>query len=115
MAALDQPLMRAGTVVPDDQIAADLDEIARALAGQRRRRRAGAEQRDRERPDAAGGGTDGARSSAAVEGTAAVDAATVAMKSLRFTTSLPLAARGNVGPTAENRQVVRRQSLAGGP
>ena len=31
MAALDQAMMRAGAVIPDDEIAADLDEVARAL------------------------------------------------------------------------------------
>ena len=49
MAALDQPMMRAGTVIPDDQIGADLDQVAGALPRQRRRRRAGAEQRDGQR------------------------------------------------------------------
>ena len=49
MAALDQAVMRAGTVIPDDQIAADLDEIPRALSRQGRSGRAGAEQRDAQR------------------------------------------------------------------
>ena len=49
MAALQQPVMRAGPVVPDDHIVADLDEVAGALTIQRRRRGAGAEQRDAER------------------------------------------------------------------
>ena len=49
MTALQQPVMRAGSVVPDDEIAADFDEIAGALTLQRRRWRAGAEQRDAER------------------------------------------------------------------
>ena len=40
MAALQQPVMRTGSVVPDDHIVADLDEIARALTVQRRRWRA---------------------------------------------------------------------------
>ena len=41
--------MRARTVVPDDEIVADLDEVARALPDQRRRRRSGPKQRDRQR------------------------------------------------------------------
>ena len=49
MAALQQPVMRAGSVVPDDHVVADLDQIAGALTVQRRRWRAGAEQRDAER------------------------------------------------------------------
>ena len=49
MAALDQPVMRARTVIPDDEIAADFDEISGALPRQRRRGRAGAEQRDGQR------------------------------------------------------------------
>ncbi len=49
MAALQQPVMRPGSVVPDDHIVADLDEITGALTVQRRRRGAGAEQRDAER------------------------------------------------------------------
>ena len=77
-----------GAVVPHDEVAADLDEIARALAVSDG---AGVPVPSRVIVSGrrAGGGTDGARSWAAVEGTAAVDAATVAMKSLRFTTSLP--------------------------
>jgi len=31
MAALDQPMVRAGAVIPDDQIVADLDQVSRAL------------------------------------------------------------------------------------
>jgi hypothetical protein len=48
-AAFDQPLVRAGAVIPDDHVAADFDQVAGALARQRRRRRAGAEQRHRYR------------------------------------------------------------------
>ena len=43
-AALDQPVMGAGTVVENERFAANLDEVAGALALERRRRRAGSEQ-----------------------------------------------------------------------
>src|SRR2546427_1079944 len=49
MAALKQSVMRTGSVGPDDHIVADLDEIAGTLTIQRRRWRAGAEQRDADR------------------------------------------------------------------
>jgi hypothetical protein len=48
-AGLQQPVMRTGSVVPHNHVAADLDEIARTLTVERRRRRAGAEQGDAER------------------------------------------------------------------
>ncbi len=41
-----QPMMRARTVVHDEQVVADVDEVAGALPLERRRRRAGSEQRD---------------------------------------------------------------------
>ena len=43
-AGLEQPMVRAGTVIEHDHVAADVEQIAGALAGQRRRGRAGAEQ-----------------------------------------------------------------------
>ena len=46
MAALEQPMVGARAVVHHDEVAADLEEIARALAAERRRGRAGSEQRD---------------------------------------------------------------------
>ena len=46
MPALDEPVVGAGAVVHHDKVAADLEEVAGALPRQRRRRRAGAEQRD---------------------------------------------------------------------
>jgi hypothetical protein len=49
MAALQQAVMRTRSVVPDDQVVADFDEIAGALSCERRRWRAGAEQGDAER------------------------------------------------------------------
>ena len=49
VSALDQPLMRAGAVIPHDEIRADLDQITRTLSLQGGCGRSGAEQRDRER------------------------------------------------------------------
>src|SRR5262249_55250241 len=46
VAALQEPVMRAWPMIPDDQIVADFDQVARALTLERRRRRAGAEQCD---------------------------------------------------------------------
>jgi hypothetical protein len=46
MAAFDQPMMRARAMVHDEEIAADLEEIAGTLARQRRRGRSGAKQRN---------------------------------------------------------------------
>ena len=83
MPALDQALMRAWPVVPDDEIVADLDEIAGALTDQRRRRRAGAEQRNREWLGEVAGEPEDAPGRMSSSGTAG-DAASAAMKSLRF-------------------------------
>ena len=44
--ALEQPVVRAGAVVDHEDVAADVDEVARALPRERRRGRAGAEQGD---------------------------------------------------------------------
>src|SRR5687767_14560365 len=50
VAALDQTVMRARTVIPDDQIGADINQVARALSLERRRGCSSAEQSDRQRP-----------------------------------------------------------------
>ena len=87
MAALDQALMRAGAVVPDDEIGANLDQVSGTLPRQRGRRRAGAEQRDGER--ASGGRLfDGRNLRAAAVAAATGETATDAMKSLRSKANL---------------------------
>src|SRR5262245_8226500 len=46
MTALDEPVVRAGSVVHHDEVASDFDEVTRALSRERRRGRPGSEQCD---------------------------------------------------------------------
>ena len=50
MAAFDQAMVRAGAVIPDDEIGADLDQVSGALPVERWRGGAGPEERDAEGP-----------------------------------------------------------------
>ena len=79
MPALDQAVMRARSVIPDDEVRADFEEVARALPLHRRCRRSRPKQCDRQRLGGRRRCAGGGRSWPIEIGDAAEDAARAAM------------------------------------